>query len=163
MVNGCTVGRRMARLRFGTSAPQVVNATTIAARQLTQVRILQYTHNHLIRLRLALIISFKLVVLHPNQAELICGLQNGTIRVWDLAENKCTREYIPEPGEVAIRSISIAPDATQVVAANNNGTGRSNIDNTQQNTYTPHRATHNTQCTINIQCTITIHNTIYNI
>ncbi len=33
------------------------------------------------------------VALHPNQAELICGLQNGNIRVWDLAENKCT-EYV---------------------------------------------------------------------
>eukprot|EP01087_Luapelamoeba_hula_P017015 TRINITY_DN5318_c0_g1_i1.p1 TRINITY_DN5318_c0_g1~~TRINITY_DN5318_c0_g1_i1.p1 ORF type:complete len:305 (-),score=41.95 TRINITY_DN5318_c0_g1_i1:97-1011(-) len=60
------------------------------------------------------------VALHPNQAELICGLQNGTIRVWDLAENRCTREYIPD-GEVAVRSISIAPDASQVVAANNKG------------------------------------------
>jgi G protein beta subunit-like protein len=60
------------------------------------------------------------VVLHPNQAELICGLQNGTIRVWDLAENKCTREHLPE-GEVAIRSISVAPDGSQVVAANNKG------------------------------------------
>ena len=61
------------------------------------------------------------MALHPNQAELICGLQNGTIRVWDLAENKCTREHIPE-GDVAIRSISVAPDATQVCAANNKGT-----------------------------------------
>ncbi|KAL6057291.1 TOR complex subunit lst8 [Balamuthia mandrillaris] len=61
------------------------------------------------------------VVLHPNQAELICGLQNGTISVWDLAENKCSREHVPVVGEVAIRSISVAPDGSQVVAANNKG------------------------------------------
>jgi len=60
------------------------------------------------------------VVLHPNQAELICGLQNGAIKIWDLAEGKWTREHIPE-GEVAIRSISVAPDASQVVAVNNKG------------------------------------------
>jgi G protein beta subunit-like protein len=97
------------------------------------------------------------VALHPNQAELICGLQNGNIRVWDLAENKCT-EYVrhttqgtgdttrhatwhnhtprfllrdqsltdhttfqaPEP-EVAVRSIHVSPDGSQVVAANNKG------------------------------------------
>jgi G protein beta subunit-like protein len=59
------------------------------------------------------------VALHPNQAELICGLQNGNIRVWDLAENKCT-EYAPEP-EVAVRSIHVSPDGSQVVAANNKG------------------------------------------
>jgi len=60
------------------------------------------------------------IALHPNQAELICGLQNGTVRVWDLAENKCTREHLTE-GETAIRSITVAPNATQVVAANNKG------------------------------------------
>lgn len=59
-------------------------------------------------------------MLHPNQAELICGLQNGVIKVWDLAEGKWTTEYVPD-GEVAIRSISVAPDASQVVAANNKG------------------------------------------
>lgn len=60
------------------------------------------------------------VVLHPNQAELICGLQNGAIRVWDLAEGRWTRELVPD-GEVAIRSISVSPDASRVVAANNKG------------------------------------------
>ena len=40
--------------------------------------------------------------------------------MWDLAEGKWTTEYVPD-GEVAIRSISVAPDASQVVAANNKG------------------------------------------
>ncbi len=39
------------------------------------------------------------VVLHPNQAELISGDQNGSVRVWDLTAGACSRELVPE-GEV---------------------------------------------------------------
>lgn len=60
------------------------------------------------------------VVLHPNQAELISGDQNGNIRVWDLTANACSRELIPE-GETAIRSINVASDGSKIVAANNLG------------------------------------------
>ena len=60
------------------------------------------------------------VILHPNQSELISGDQNGNIRVWDLAMNACSRELIPD-GEIAIRSISVASDGGQLVAANNSG------------------------------------------
>eukprot|EP01088_Endostelium_zonatum_P009777 TRINITY_DN23090_c0_g1_i1.p1 TRINITY_DN23090_c0_g1~~TRINITY_DN23090_c0_g1_i1.p1 ORF type:complete len:305 (-),score=47.31 TRINITY_DN23090_c0_g1_i1:664-1578(-) len=59
-------------------------------------------------------------VLHPNQTELICGLQNGTVRVWDLVASKCSLEQVPE-GDVAIRSISIMSDGSAVAAANNKG------------------------------------------
>jgi WD40 repeat protein len=60
------------------------------------------------------------VVLHPNQAELISGDQNGNIRVWDLVANTCSRELVPD-GETAIRSISVAPQGNRLVAANNLG------------------------------------------
>jgi G protein beta subunit-like protein len=60
------------------------------------------------------------VCLHPNQAELLSGDQNGNVRVWDLAANACSRELVPD-GEVAIRSVSVAPDGSLVAAANNRG------------------------------------------
>jgi WD40 repeat protein len=47
------------------------------------------------------------VVLHPNQAELISGDQNGNIRVWDLSANACSKELVPD-GEIGIKSISIS-------------------------------------------------------
>jgi len=62
------------------------------------------------------------VVLHPtNQQELISGDQNGNIRVWDLTANACSCELVPEVG-TPVRSLSIAPDGSLVVAANNSGT-----------------------------------------
>ena len=60
------------------------------------------------------------MVLHPNQAELISGDQNGSVRVWDLTAGACSRELVPE-GEVAIRSVSVAADGSMVVGANNKG------------------------------------------
>jgi G protein beta subunit-like protein len=60
------------------------------------------------------------VTLHPNQAELISGDQNGHIRVWDLSASACSRELIPD-GQKAIRSIAISPDSSKVIAANNSG------------------------------------------
>jgi len=60
------------------------------------------------------------VALHPNQGELISGDRNGNLRVWDLAANTCSKELVPD-GDVAMRSVSIAADASMVVAANNNG------------------------------------------
>jgi G protein beta subunit-like protein len=59
--------------------------------------------------------------LHPNQGEIICGDEDGNIRVWDLTANSCSYELVPD-GKNAIRSISVAPDASLVVAANNKGT-----------------------------------------
>mmetsp|Transcript_16996 Transcript_16996/g.43934 ORF Transcript_16996/g.43934 Transcript_16996/m.43934 type:complete len:337 (+) Transcript_16996:192-1202(+) len=61
------------------------------------------------------------VVLHPNQGELISGDQGGNMRVWDLAANTCSCELVPA-GDVAIRSVTVAADASLVAAANNNGT-----------------------------------------
>jgi G protein beta subunit-like protein len=44
--------------------------------------------------------------LHPNQAELISGDQNGVMKVWDLTADKCREEYIPLQ-DMPIRSLSI--------------------------------------------------------
>jgi len=60
-------------------------------------------------------------VLHPNQGEIISGDEDGNIRVWDLTTNGCSYELVPD-GKCAIRSITIAPDASLVMAANNRGT-----------------------------------------
>jgi len=60
-------------------------------------------------------------VLHPNGTELISGDQNGNVRVWDLTQNACSCELVPEVG-VAVRSVSIAGDGSLVVAANSSGT-----------------------------------------
>jgi len=46
------------------------------------------------------------VILHPNQAELLSGDQNGCIKTWDLNANSCRNEIVPV-SEVAIRSLSM--------------------------------------------------------
>jgi len=61
------------------------------------------------------------VVLHPNQGELIAGDEDGTIRVWDLTANACSYELFPD-GKTAVRSLTVASDASLVLAANNRGT-----------------------------------------
>lgn len=60
------------------------------------------------------------VIIHPNQGELISCDQNGSIRVWDLAENQCTHELLPEE-DVPVRCVSMAADGSLLVAANNKG------------------------------------------
>ncbi len=59
--------------------------------------------------------------LHPNQGEIISGDENGTIRVWDLTADACSYELVPD-GKCPIRSITVAPNASLVMAANNRGT-----------------------------------------
>jgi len=59
-------------------------------------------------------------VLHPNQAELLAGDQDGRLYVWDLTANARTRCVQPD-GEVAMRSVAVAPNGTLCVAANNSG------------------------------------------
>jgi len=58
--------------------------------------------------------------LHPNQLFLISGQQNGTIRIYDLGQNVCQQELIPD-GEVAIRSVCVAPNGKSAAASNNTG------------------------------------------
>ena len=59
------------------------------------------------------------VVIHPNQGELISCDRAGNVRVWDLGENKCTHQLIPED-DVSVGSVTIAADGTLLCAGNNN-------------------------------------------
>ncbi|WVQ82670.1 hypothetical protein IAT38_004802 [Cryptococcus sp. DSM 104549] len=60
------------------------------------------------------------VVIHPNQGELISCDQSGSVKIWDLAENSCTHELVPDE-DVPIRSVSISSDGNTLVAANDHG------------------------------------------
>lgn len=57
--------------------------------------------------------------LHPNQAELIIGLQNGVVCVIDLTAGKISHEI--QLDDCAIRSVSISPDGSMLCAVNNSG------------------------------------------
>ena len=58
------------------------------------------------------------VVIHPNQGELISCDRGGNIRIWDLSENKCSHQLIPEE-DVAVASVTVASDGTLLCAGNN--------------------------------------------
>ncbi|WFD30551.1 TOR complex subunit lst8 [Malassezia sp. CBS 17886] len=60
------------------------------------------------------------VVIHPNQGELISCDQTGSVKVWDLGENGCSHELVPEE-HVPMRSVTIASDGSCLVAGNNKG------------------------------------------
>ncbi|KAL8305094.1 hypothetical protein RB601_009753 [Gaeumannomyces tritici] len=59
------------------------------------------------------------VVIHPNQGEIISCDRSGSVRVWDLAENNCSHELIPEE-DVSVSSVTVASDGSLLCAANNN-------------------------------------------
>jgi len=58
------------------------------------------------------------VVIHPNQGEIISCDRGGSVRVWDLAENSCSHELIPEE-DVSVSSVTVASDGSLLCAANN--------------------------------------------
>ena len=58
------------------------------------------------------------VVIHPNQGELISCDRGGNVRIWDLGENKCTHQLIPEE-DVSVSSVTVASDGTLLCAGNN--------------------------------------------
>ncbi|CAM9636059.1 unnamed protein product [Chrysoparadoxa australica] len=60
------------------------------------------------------------VALHPNQAELISGDQLGKVKVWDLTASKC-RDVAVDSQDNSIQSITVATDASYVVAASSKG------------------------------------------
>ena len=66
-------------------------------------------------------VAINTVALHPNQAQLVSGDQNGCIRVWDLVANKCLSQVAPLDQDIAIRSVSVSSDGKLVVAVNNVG------------------------------------------
>jgi len=58
------------------------------------------------------------VVIHPNQGELISCDRGGNVRIWDLGENKCTHQLIPEE-DVSVSSVTVASDGTLLCAGSN--------------------------------------------
>lgn len=58
------------------------------------------------------------VVIHPNQGELISCDFSGNIRVWDLGENRCSHQLIPED-DISVSSVSVATDGSMLCAGNN--------------------------------------------
>ncbi|ROT35517.1 WD repeat-containing protein pop3 [Sodiomyces alkalinus F11] len=60
------------------------------------------------------------VVIHPNQGEIISCDRMGSVRVWDLAENTCSHQLIPEE-DVSVSSVTVASDGSLLCAANNAG------------------------------------------
>ncbi|KAF3760572.1 hypothetical protein M406DRAFT_63781 [Cryphonectria parasitica EP155] len=66
------------------------------------------------------------VVIHPNQGEIISCDRSGSVRVWDLAENNCSHELIPEE-DVSVSSVTVATDGTLLCAANNNTFDRTEL------------------------------------
>lgn len=65
--------------------------------------------------------SVTCATLHPNQAEIIVGLQDGTIRFIDLSAGKISCILTISDNESPIRSVSCSPDGKYLVAANNEG------------------------------------------
>jgi G protein beta subunit-like protein len=66
----------------------------------------------------ASLVAVNSVVLHPNQAELVMGDQEGRVRVWDLGSNRCVHETQPE-GNIPVRSVSVSNDASLIAVGNN--------------------------------------------
>lgn len=58
------------------------------------------------------------VVIHPNQGELISCDRGGNVRIWDLGENKCSHQLIPEDDN-SVASVTVASDGTLLCAGNN--------------------------------------------
>lgn len=58
------------------------------------------------------------VVIHPNQGELISCDRGGNVRIWDLGENKCSHQLIPED-DVSVSSVTVASDGSLLCAGNN--------------------------------------------
>ncbi|OBT56051.1 G protein beta subunit-like protein [Pseudogymnoascus sp. 24MN13] len=60
------------------------------------------------------------VVIHPNQGEIISCDHGGSVRIWDLAENSCSHQLIPEE-DVSVSSVTVASDGSTLCAGNNSG------------------------------------------
>jgi len=59
------------------------------------------------------------VVIHPNQGELISCDRGGNVRIWDLSENKCSHQLVPEEDK-SVASVTVATDGSLLCAAVSN-------------------------------------------
>ncbi len=60
------------------------------------------------------------VVVHPNQGDVVSCDQAGSVKVWDLGQNGCSHDLVPEE-DVPIRSVSVASEGSCLVAGNHHG------------------------------------------
>ncbi|CAG8980592.1 hypothetical protein HYALB_00013575 [Hymenoscyphus albidus] len=60
------------------------------------------------------------VVIHPNQGEIISCDRGGNVRVWDLAQNNCSHQLIPEEDQ-PVSSVTVASDGSTLCASTNSG------------------------------------------
>ncbi len=58
------------------------------------------------------------VVIHPNQGEIISCDRGGSVRIWDLAENNCSHQLIPEE-DTPVASVTVASDGSTLCAGTN--------------------------------------------
>lgn len=58
------------------------------------------------------------VVIHPNQGEIISCDRGGSVRIWDLAENNCSHQLIPEE-DIPVASVTVASDGSTLCAGTN--------------------------------------------
>ena len=58
------------------------------------------------------------VVIHPNQGEIISCDRGGSVRIWDLAENNCSHQLIPEE-DCPVASVTVASDGSTLCAGTN--------------------------------------------
>ena len=65
-------------------------------------------------------LSINSVQLHPNQVEIISGDRDVNVRIWNLPQNSCSAELVPD-GDKSILSVAIAPDGSTLAAANTHG------------------------------------------
>lgn len=56
------------------------------------------------------------VVIHPNQGELISCDRGGNVRIWDLGENKCSHQLVPEEDK-SVASVTVASDGSLLCAS----------------------------------------------
>lgn len=59
------------------------------------------------------------MVIHPNQGELISCDRGGNVRIWDLGENKCSHQLVPEEDK-SVASVTVASDGSLLCAAVSN-------------------------------------------
>ena len=60
------------------------------------------------------------IILHPNQAELIVGTQDGRICVWNAKTNSITQTVVPDKGE-SIQSIDVTYDGMEIALVTTKG------------------------------------------
>lgn len=86
-------------------------------------------------------------VLHPNQAEVVIGDVEGKVKIWDLAEDKLVHTLECD-WKIPIRDVTIAVDASLLVAVNNRGSCFSwNYQSTQDQWNPQHRMeAHSSYC-----------------